>query len=352
MDVGKADALVLLHALGGGLAVAFGAADTDCHRWIVDGYMGTHSRVRWNKRCTELMLSMATLARMQSWWCSSSRKPAIGSRSARFGIGARCLVSRALAATIGQCRSVDGGLGRPPVVGTLPRFGRHWQSGNEMLVRHLPNEIEANISVAVDEAMAHSDDLPPRDIGIASFRIGGDLAGRLTKHFERANDRILVQRLARKAASLRSWTKERASFAANSMSSRSAASRSGKSAIDRLASLRIAWRRMKFRLASTASRSTRSTGRPRRFSSSSLSSTNAAKIVADSRLECHEKVGIAADWIEITAARSRTEDLQAGHAMAAADAIEASHFSTIVSLSGHVRSCLKLIITTDRREMP
>jgi hypothetical protein len=32
MDVGKGDALVLPYALGGGLAVAFGAADTDCHR--------------------------------------------------------------------------------------------------------------------------------------------------------------------------------------------------------------------------------------------------------------------------------------------------------------------------------
>lgn len=53
-----------------------------------------------------------------------------------------------------------------------------------MLMCHLPNEIKANISVAVDEAMAHAYDLPPRDIGIASFRIGGYLAGRLTKYFE------------------------------------------------------------------------------------------------------------------------------------------------------------------------
>ena len=67
-----------------------------------------------------------------------------------------------------------------------------------MLVRHLPNEIKANISVAVDEAMAHAYDLPPRDIGIASFRIGGDLAGRLTEYFERANDRILVQTAGKK----------------------------------------------------------------------------------------------------------------------------------------------------------
>jgi hypothetical protein len=36
---------------------------------------------------------------------------------------------------------------------------------NEMLVRHLPNEIKANISIAMDEAMAHAYDLPPRDIG-------------------------------------------------------------------------------------------------------------------------------------------------------------------------------------------
>src|SRR6185436_10451897 len=64
---------------------------------------------------------------------------------------------------------------------------------NEMLVRNLPNEIEANIAIAVDESMTHAYDLPPRDIGIASFRIGGDLAGCFAKYFERANDRILVQ---------------------------------------------------------------------------------------------------------------------------------------------------------------
>lgn len=60
-------------------------------------------------------------------------------------------------------------------------------------MRHLPNEIEADFSVAVDEAMAHANDLPPRDIGIASFRIGRNLAGCLAKYFERANDRILMQ---------------------------------------------------------------------------------------------------------------------------------------------------------------
>lgn len=103
---------------------------------------------------------------------------------------------------------------------------------NEMLVRHLPNEIKANISVAVDEAMAHAYDLPPRDIGIASFRIGGDLAGRLTKYSSERMTAFWCRRLVRKAVSLRSLMKERASLAANSMSSRSAASRSGKSAID------------------------------------------------------------------------------------------------------------------------
>ena len=55
-------------------------------------------------------------------------------------------------------------------------------------------------------------------------------------------------------------------------------------------------------------------------------------------------VGIAADWIEITAARSRTEDLQARHAMAAADSSEGIALFDNISLSGHVRSCLKPIL--------
>src|ERR1700754_357566 len=120
------------------------------------------------------------------------------------------------------------------------------------------------------------------------------------------------RRLARKAASSRPLRKERASFAANSLSSRSAASRSGKSAIDylgvsqdRLAADEISARLHRFALDEIDRA-------PEKLLQLILKFNQCAKIVADSRLECHEKVDIAAGWIEINAARSRTKNLQAG----------------------------------------
>ena len=83
---------------------------------------------------------------------------------------------------------------------------------------------------------------------------------------------------------------------------------------------------------------------PEKFLQLILKLNQCAEIVSDSRLECHEEVGIAAAWIEITTARSRTKDLQAGHAMAAADSGKGIATFDNVSLGGHVRSCLKLTL--------
>jgi hypothetical protein len=221
-----------------------------------------------------------------------------------------------------------------------------------MLMHHLPNEIEANIAVTMDEAVAHSYDLPPRDVGIACFRVGGDLTARLAEYFKRANDRILMQAAGDKGGLVEIFTNDRASLAANNMSSRSPASRSGNSAIDclgvsqdRLASDEIAARLDSFALDEIDRTS-------EELLQCIFQLNQNAKIVADSRLERHEEVRVAARWIEVTATCGRTEDFQASHAVTTANGSKGVTPFDYVSLGGHVRSCLKFILTTDRQEMP
>ena len=74
-----------------------------------------------------------------------------------------------------------------------------------MLANHAPNEVEPNIDVAVDEAVAHAYDVAPRYIGMADFHVGRNLVGGLADHFKRANHGILVQTAGKEASLVKSF---------------------------------------------------------------------------------------------------------------------------------------------------
>ena len=90
----------------------------------------------------------------------------------------------------------------------------------------------------------------------------------------------------------------------------------GPSAIDRFGARQNLATANVVRLASTAARSTRSTGRPSRRSKSSAKPRNRCN--AARRRELDQKIGVAAIRIEVGAARGRAEYRRSAHRVAAA----------------------------------
>jgi hypothetical protein len=64
----------------------------------------------------------------------------------------------------------------------------------EMVTHHRPDQIEAYVAVAVDEAVAHAGDVAPGNFGMSDLCGSRNLACSLADNFHRSNDRVLVSR--------------------------------------------------------------------------------------------------------------------------------------------------------------
>lgn len=66
------------------------------------------------------------------------------------------------------------------------------QSGN-VLVDDLPDQVEVDVEVTVDDAVAQSDDLTPWDFRISTVGVGRDARGGFADDFENPENCVLVQ---------------------------------------------------------------------------------------------------------------------------------------------------------------
>jgi len=62
----------------------------------------------------------------------------------------------------------------------------------KVIVDDSPDQIEPNITVAMDKAVAHARYLTPWNVWMCRDGTGRDAPGSLTNHFKRSNDGILM----------------------------------------------------------------------------------------------------------------------------------------------------------------